>query len=446
MIKRGIIFMAISMLVATGQVEAIDFNKKTYENGLTLLHVERGGIPAVMASLIIDASPLHEPSQKAGLAHLTAKTLTEGTKTLGAKELSEAIDFFGASISSSVNQDYTQLTMSVLKKDIDKIMPIFSEIIMNPSFDEREIGRKKTQIKGQLRQKEEDPSYLSEREFKRLVFGSHPYGRPVEGSSKTLEDITAQDVRDFHRRLYVPHRAILSVVGDITLKEAESLVMKYLGQWKDEGFGHKGQLQKVPTSDQNIKTHIIEKDTTQASIIFGHIGVERSNPDYYALSVMNYILGGGGFASRLMKIVRDELGLTYGINSYFSTNRHEGVFAVEVQTKNEAAERVVEEIKKQVLKMRQEMVSEEELKDAKSFLIGSFPRRLETNRKIADLLVVSQFYRLGDDYIKKYPQYIESVTREDILRVAKKYLHPDKYTLVITGKKDLIKINETGGQ
>ncbi len=446
MIKGGIIVMLLTLLTSAGHLEAMDFNKKVYDNGLTLLHVERKGIPAVMASLIIDASPMNEPTEKAGLAHLTAKMLTEGTKTMGAKELSEAIDFFGASISSSVNQDYTQITMAVLKKDIDKVMPIFSEVLLSPAFDEREIGRKKAQIKGQLRQKEEDPSYLSDREFKRLVFGNHPYGRPVEGSNETLDGIVADDLRNFHRQFYVPNRAILSLVGDISLKEAEALVMRYFAQWKANDPAHKSPFEKQSQHQMTNRTVIIDKETTQANIIFGHIGVERSNPDYYPLSVMNYILGGGGFASRLMKIVRDELGLTYGINSYFSTNRDEGVFAVEVQTKNEAAEQVVEEIKRQVTKIRQEMVSEEELKDAKSFLIGSFPRRLETNRKIADLLTVSQYYRLGDDYIKKYPQYIEAVTREDILRVAKKYLHPDKYTLVITGKGDLIKIKESGGQ
>lgn len=444
MITKGTV-LSLALLITlypTVEAKAIEFNKRVFKNGLTLVHVERESIPAVMVSLIIDASPLDEAADMAGLAHLTAKMLTEGTKTMNAKELSDAIDFVGASISTTVNHDYTQLSMTVLKKDINKMMHLFSDILLNPAFDEREIQRKREQIKGNLRQREEDPSFLSDRDFKRLLFGSHHYGRLVEGSQDALVRITAEDVRQFYSRFYVPEGAILAVVGDLTLREAEALVESYLLIWESKGLQNHQRQIKPPVIKPQMRTSIIDRDITQANIVFGHLGLERSNPDFYAVSVMNYILGGGGFASRLMKVVRDDLGLTYGISSHFSTNRYPGVFQVEVQTKNESAAQVVEEIKRQIAKMHNELVTEEELKDAKSFLIGSFPRRLETNRKIADLLAVSQFYNLGDDYLKRYPEYIGSVTREDILRVAKKYLNADKYTLVITGKKDLIRLSE----
>ncbi len=432
-----LILSLLLVLVCVSNGFAIEFNKKTYPQGLTIVHVERKSIPAVAVSLFIKASPLQEPPEKAGLANLTAKLLMEGTKGLSAKELSEQIDFLGASMGASVNYDYTQISLTFLKKDIDKMMQLFAEVLLHPAFDAREVERKKQQIKGALKQREEEPGYLSEREFRRLTFGDHPYGRIVEGSQDTIDRLTAEDIRSFYKDNYTPSEAILSVVGDITFKELDELINRGLAEWKSPGpkklspQGNKG-------SQPSYGISVIDRDITQANIIFGHTGIERSNPDFYALSLMNYILGGGGFASRLMKIVRDDLGLTYGISSHFSTNLFKGIFEIEVQTKNEAASQVVTEIRRQIERIQKEAVSDQELSDAKSFLIGSFPRRLETNRKISDFLAVSQYYGLGDDYIKKYPEYINAVTKEDILRVAKRYLSKDKYILVITGKKDNI--------
>jgi zinc protease len=155
---------------------------------------------------------------------------------------------------------------------------------------------------------------------------------------------------------------------------------------------------------------------------------------------MNYIFGGGGFASRLMKVIRDEMGLTYSINSFFAPNKYPGRFEVEVQTKNESAGRVIEEILKQIRLIKAVPVTNQELQDAKDYLTGSFPRRLETSRKIADFLVAVQYYNLGDDYVDKYRDYIGGVTKEDVLRVARKYLNDENYVLAIVGNKKKLKL------
>ena len=169
--------------------------------------------------------------------------------------------------------------------------------------------------------------------------------------------------------------------------------------------------------------------------MFGHDGISREDPDYYAVSVMNYVLGGGGFASRLMTSVRDEMGLAYSIFSSFTGNKEPGQFEVQVQTKNESAATVISKILRQVDRMRTGPITDSELKDAKAYLTGSFPRRFETSRRIADFLTAAEFYNLGDNYIEKYPDYINKITREDILRVAKKYLRTDKYILVVVGNQ-----------
>jgi zinc protease len=428
------------LLYCYNDAHALDIEKKPLPNGLTVIHVERHNLPIVMVTLLIDASPLHEPKDKAGLANLTARMLTEGTFKRSASEISEEIEFIGASLSASTLNDYTTLSLSVLKKDVEKAFEIFSDVLLNPSFPEDELKRQKELIKGSIIRSEDDPSFVASRAFIKEVFGDHPYGRLIDGSIETIDAITRDDVLSFYKEHYLPDRAILSVVGDITSEELGFLIEKYLGQWRAEDRSQKTEVRRQTEKKlREKKIVVIDRDITQANIIIGHRGISRDNPDFYAVSVMNYILGGGGFASRLMTTVRDEMGLTYSIHSSFRGRKEPGQFEVVVQTKNEFAGIAVKEILAQMNTIRKEPVTDEELEDAKLFLTGSFPMRLETNRRIADFLAVKEFYNLGDDYIEKYPEYINSVTKEDVLRVAQKYLDPENYVLVIVGNKDKIK-------
>jgi zinc protease len=418
----------------TFDVNAINVNKRTLPNGLVVLHSETHNLPIVMVTLLIKASPLNEPIEKAGLANLTAELLTEGTKNRSSVAISEDIEFIGASLDVTVFSDYTTISLSILKKDVQKGFELFSDILLNPIFPEDEIERKKELIKGILRHREEDPAFLAERAFKKEIFKEHPYGRLIEGSIDTLSYIKRDDLIKFYSSYFLPNNSILSVAGDLTEDELYSLIERYLKNWR------KAELPplniKRGSNDNKIrKTVQIDKELTQANIILGHLGVSRDNPDYYAISVMNYILGGGGFSSRLMKKIRDEKGLAYDVSSTFISNKEKGFFQVEVQTKNETANSVVSEILNQINLIRQNPVSDEELSEAKSYLTGSFMRRLDTNREIADFFALVEFYNLGLDYVDKYSTYINSITREDILRVAQKYLDPENYVLVVVADK-----------
>ncbi len=414
-------------------VYALDVRKTVLENGLIVLHSEEHSLPIVMITLLVRASPLNETREKAGLANLTAELLTEGTKHRKSSDINEEIEFLGADLYSSAESDYTTISLSVLKKDINKGFEIFSDILLNPVFPQHEIERQKEIIKGSLRQREEDPSFLAERTFKKEVFGEHPYGRLVEGSPETIENIKREDLVRFHSECFLPNNAILSIVGDISEDELTSLINRYLGDWKKADLPLK-KTQRI--DEKKIKKIVkIDKDLTQASVILGHSGISRDNPDYYAISIMNYILGGGGSSSRLMQSIREEMGLAYDVQSFFFSKEEKGFFQAEVQTKNESANSVITEIVKQIEKIRKEYVSEEELSDAKSYLIGSFPLRLDTSRKAADFFASVEFYNLGLDYIRKYPSYINSVTKEDVLRVARKYLDSEHYILVVVANQ-----------
>ncbi len=413
---------------------ALDVKREVLNNGLTLLIVERHNLPMVIVNIGIKAGSVVEPQDKAGLSNLTAELITAGTKRRTAKQINEEIEFVGGILESSGGDDYITVSLTVLKKDISLGFDLLSDIILNPIFPEEEIKKKIGLIKGRLKAGEDDPEFVASKAFMKEVFGEHPYGRLVQGSEESLDRINREDIINFHRSYYAPNNTIMSVVGDITPDEVRSFIKKYFSEWakRDIRFPHIS----APLIKGEGGILIIDKNLTQANIMVGHIGVRRDNPDYYAISVMNYILGGGGFASRLMQNIRDEKGLVYDISSSFSTKKHGGSFEISLQTKNESADEAIEEILKEIERIRKEPVSDKELEDAKSFLTGSFPMRIETGRRIASFLVAVEYYGLGMDYIDKYHEYINTVTKEDVLRVAEKYLKPESFVFVAVADKE----------
>lgn len=437
MYARRILFSIVALFLFVSSAGAIDLrvNRKILPNGLVLLHSERHNLPVVKMTMLIKASPLDEPAEKAGLAKLTSSLLDEGTKKMTSTEISSAIEFLGASIGTSTSYDFSTVTLSILKKDLDRGFEIFSDIILNPVFNENDIARVKALILDGLRQSEEDPSFVAEKAFRKEVFPGHPYGRLVSGSPETLNAVTREDLLKFHDAFYVPGNAVLSVVGDITPAELDSLLNKYLSGWTP-GPVPKRKLKEPEISGR--KTVLVDRDISQANITLGNVGVRRDNPDFYAVSVMNYIFGGGGFAARLMGEIREKLGLVYDVHSFFSSNKERGVFQIEAQTKNQSAKQVVDIMYQEINRIRSAPVSESELKDAKAYMTGSFPRKIDTMSKLADMLSSIEFYGLGLDYINKYPDYVNAVTAEDVLRAAQKYLSPED-VLVIVGKQ-----SETG--
>ncbi len=417
---------------------AFDAHREVLPDGMVLLHSEQPYLPVVHVVVLLKASPFDEPPDKAGLANLTAELLMEGTDSRTSEQISEEVEFIGAELDASASRDYTTISLSVLKKHLKKGMELLSDVLLNPSFREDEIERKKELIIGSLKRSEEDPSFVASRAFRKALYGTeHPYGRLVRGSVETLKNITREDIVKFYKDHYLPGNAIVAVVGDISLSDAKGLIKRYFSGWHGRVSPEKKTCRVRKRFKRTIIT--IDRDLKQATVLLGHLAVKRTNPDYYALQVMNYILGGGGFASRLMTRIREDLGLAYDVYSFFTSSKDVGFFQVGVQTKNPSASDVIEIILKEMKRIQSQPVSDEELSDAKAYLTGSFPRRIDTMDKIARFLVLTEFYGLGLNYDKDYIRLINSVTKQDIQRVAKKYLHPEGYTLVVVGK-----IKETG--
>lgn len=431
MAKKGyllIFITCLAFLAVCNPASALEVNRKTLPNGLTVLHVERHNLPLVMVTVLVRAGSFDEPGDRAGLAYLVSAVLTEGTEKRTSSQISEEVEFIGAELEASTGKDFTAVTLSVLKKDVEKGFGLLSDVLLNPSFPEEEIQRKKELIKGSLRQDEENPGFLANRAFSKEVYGGHPYGRLVRGSPETIDRVSREDILGFYSGYYRPNNSIFAVAGDLTPEELDSLLDGFFSGW-EKGMVSERKAPALEPPGKKVVT--IDRDVTQADIVLGHLGVRRDNPDFYPLLVMNYILGGGGFSSRLMESIRDEMGLAYSVYSSFGSNREPGLFRVRVQTKNESAETVIEEILRQMRRIRREKVSEEELRDAKAYLVGSFPMRLDTMRAVAGFIAGVEYHGLGTDFVERFTEYINAVTREDVQRVAEKYLHPEKYVLVI---------------
>jgi len=407
--------------------------REVLPNGLVWLFSEQRSVPLVAVNLLIKAGALRDPRGKEGLAHLTALLLTQGTKRRSATQMAQELDFLGARFSAGAEEDYAMVSLTVLKKDLGAALDLMADAVLNPTFPQEEVRRKVSQLLGSFETDEDEPMVMARRAFDQRLYGVHPYAFPPKGTPQGLASLRPQHLAEFHRTLYRPNNAILSVVGDISREEARDWVLKYFGRWA-AGKIPELTLPPLPPLTQP-ETRVIDKKITQANIIWGHLGLTRQNPDFYAFQVMNYILGGGGFASRLMDTVREERGLAYSVGSTFEPGLEPGPFYISLETKTENAAEAVALILREVERLRTEPVSDTELADAKSYLIGSFPRRLDATGKRAALMAYVEFYGLGLDYPRRYPELISRVTAADVQRVAKQYLHPERYLLVVAGDR-----------
>ncbi len=429
----GWVLCAVLSICVTTTGFAADISPTRFitSNGMTVLVLEQHFLPIVEIHALIKAGSSQDPPEKAGVANLVASLLDEGTTTRSSKQLAEQIDFVGGSLGAQAGEDFTTASARTLKKDIDLGFTLLADILQHPAFPKQEFERVRSQIIGEIASDNDDPGHVAIKAFNQLVFQNHPYRWPVNGTEETLNKISLADVQSFYAKEYLPNQVILTIVGDVTVEQATALVQTHFGSWK------KGAAQLRPTRKPaaiDKKTvQLIEKDLTQSTIVLGHPGISRTNPDFYAVTVMNHILGAGGFSSRLMDSIRDKQGLAYGIMSHYDARAMPGSFWINLQTRTETTNQAISGVLAEMKAIREAPVSDQELSEAKAFLMGSFPLRLDSTAKLAQVLAQVEFFGLGFDYFSQYTKWIERVTKEDVLRVAKQYLDPQHYALVVVG-------------
>jgi zinc protease len=432
-------FMLIAAYAAPAS--ALEIKRSVLPNGAVLLVSEQHQLPMVTMTIAFDAGARRDPAGKAGLASLTASSLTLGTKNMSATEFNQKVDFMGSSVSVGAGADYAQASSTSLKKYEDATLALLAAALTEPALSDAEITRKRDERVAAIKAEEEQPDYVAEVAFQKALYGNTPYGHPSAGTAESVAKLTPQDVRAFYHAHYKIGSAVIAVVGDVKADEVKAKLEKAFDALK--GTVPPQAVPPAPDVTPGIHPTLIDRSVVQATIIMGSGGVARSNPDYYRLQVMNYILGGGGFASRLMKIVRSKNGLAYGISSGFDAGKFVGSFAVNTQTKNKSTNEALRLIVEQIRDIQEHPVSDAELASAKKYLIGSFPLKLDRQSSIASFILQVQLYGLGLDYADRYPKLIQAVTKDDVLRVARKYLHPDAFILVAVANQAQAAINLT---
>jgi len=431
----GLLFALTTLMAAMPASAELTPKREELDNGVVLLTSEQRALPMISIELLIDAGSRYDGGGQEGLANLAARLLTYGTKRRSALQISDALDFIGASLSTGCSENLASVSMTILKKDLSTGLALLAEVLTQSTFPQEEIERQKQSIVASLKAREEEPGDIAERRFAAALFPNSPYGRPVEGIESSVRAISQKGLREFYERYYRPNRTIMAVVGDVTAEEIAGALNQAFSSWKK---GEPGGKPLVPSATGAPTLIRVSKELTQANIIMGHEGVTRGNPDYYAIQVMNNILGGGGFSSRVVDSIRNERGLAYSVYTNFNADKSHGTFQFVMQTKNDSAREAMRIAREEIERIRREPVSEQELNDAKDYLTGSFPLRLDTNRKVANFLAQVEFFQLGLDYPDRYGDFISKVTREDVLRVAKRYLQPEKLITVVVGNQNKI--------
>jgi zinc protease len=427
-ISLGVWCVFLGLHVVEAAEATLVGTRTVLDNGAVLLVAERPGVPMVVMNMFIKTGSTADPIGKAGVASLTSELLLRGTQKYTADALAEALDFLGTSLSVSADYETTSVSLTTLTKNLDASFALLAEVLLRPTFPADEFERKRTETLGGLQSQEENPGWVSGKAFQEKLYASHPFGRLVEGQPSTLANIKQADITNFYQTYFRPNNTIIGMAGEISPTQAAQLIAQHLGGWQQ------GAVPQInwPAAPQPVAEQLlIDKQVSQANVILGHPGVSRLNPDFYAIRVMNYILGSSGFGSRLMERIREELALVYSIRSSFSARKHAGPFRVVLQTKNTTAKQAIDECIVILQQFMEKGVTQKELDAAKSYLINSYPLGLVSNRDFAGLLPALEFFELGLDYPQRYPKMIAAISLEQVQAAAKKYLHPDKLLQVV---------------
>jgi len=407
--------------------------EKFLANGLKVVGVEYGRVPWVSLILMIKRGAETDPPGKAGVADWTAEYLTLGTARRNQLELARDVESLGATLESRANWDATYIGIDGLAEDFDELMATLAEIVRTPAFPETEIALLRERRRAELAQALDDPRELASRAFTRLFFVGSPYGHAVRGEPQSLEAITLADLQAHYQREFNPAAATLVVVGMVPFARSVEKAAQQWGAWQ----GAAGVTQPYAEAPERTSPPVIylldRPELTQSEIRMGCLGLPRSSPDFFPVRLMNYVLGEGGFSSRLMGRIRAEMGLTYGIRSRFSFRRAPGPFTVSTFTPAAHTATVVREIAQVIREVQDGGVTAQELADAQSYYVGSYPLRLETTRALARQVVAVDLHNLGLDYLNRFPAAIGSVTLDAVHEVGRRHLHPEALVTLVVG-------------
>lgn len=404
-------------------------------NGLKVIVFEDKRLPLVSYRLGFKTGNINDPKDSIGLTSTVTALLNEGTKTRTSLQLAEEIERLGASISASSTEDTTIVAASSLSLYSSDVLRLLADVTLNPAFPESELALYKKNTIENLKFQRSQPAFLASEQIAKTIYGTHPYGI-ISPTAADIEKTTREKLAAFHAKMFTPNNATLIVVGDVNRENLLKEIKDNFGGWQ-KGTVEKMTFSVPPVRTATTLTVVDRPGSIQSNIVLANLAIDRSNPDYFPVLVMNQIVGAGA-SSRLFMNLREAKGYTYGAYSSFETKRLAGNFEANAEVRTPVTGDSLKEFFYELNRVRNEKATEKELRDAKSFLTGVFPLRAETQEGLTNLLVSQQLFDLPADYLRTYRDKVNAVTLEDVERVAKKYIAPDKIAIVIVGDAEEI--------
>ena len=413
----------------------------TGPGGVEVLLAESHANPMVEVRILVPGGSARDPAGKAGVASLTAWMFNEGGGDLDSEGFRERLDFYGIALGADAGRESLEVSLTTLTEHLDEAWARLADALLRPRFDPRDFARARSERIAELTKSQEEPAVRAALALQRLIYPGHPYAEPVSGDLESIPRIELEDVRQRHFEAFRGAGMVMAVAGDIDMARLQALMDRHLSGLNPQP----GPFQPLPLAETPAvgRHEHIEMDIPQTTLRLGIVGINRQDPDYYALQVMNQILGGGGLSSRLNEEIREKRGLAYGVFSYFSPLPARGVFVVGTKTKTASTAETLELIRREIRRMADEGVGEEELAETKLYLTGSFPLHLDGLGKLADNWSTIGYFRRGLDYLDRWPDRIRAVTREQVQGVARRILDLDRFQVVTVGRSETTPPPET---
>jgi zinc protease len=410
-----------------------EIHQTTLPGGMKLLGVEYDRVPWLSLTFMAKRGAETDPPDKPGVADWAAELLTLGTARRSQLQLAEDIESRGASLNARSGWDATLVNLEGLAEDFSELMAVLAEVVQTPGFSEEEFSLLKERRRAELVHQQDDPREMANIRYLRLFFGDSPYGHHAQGDLTLVDNLELADLKEFCRREFTPATGALVVVGMAAFDRVREEAARLWGSWPGGGPASPPYT-ATPANLCAPGIYLLDRpDLTQSEIRMGHLGLPRAHPDYFPLKLANYILGEGGFSSRLMARIRSDLGFTYGIRSGFSFRRAPGPFTVSTFTPAKNTAQVVDEIQKVIAEVHQNGVTDQELAEAQSYYVGHFPLGLETSRGLGREVLSIDLYDLGTDYLARYCDQIRGVTLKAAAAAARNHLRPEQLVTLVMG-------------
>jgi len=402
------------------------------DNGTVIISKEAQTVPAVTIQLSVRAGSIYDSNDLLGLSHLTSRVLDRGTRVRSSDDIAEALDARGVSLTVTANRHVLTVSCMCLSEDFEAMLELIGEVVMQPAFPDEEIEKRKGEVLNAIRQDEDNPAATAMQCLFAMLYPDHPYGRPAKGNADSVSRIRRDDLVSFHEAHFAPSTATAIIVGDVDRARAVAAGARVLGGWRRAAPGE--ILLAHPPKDRGRQERVIPMmNKVQADVAYGFTTIVRSDPRYYAYTVMNNALGQYGIGGRLGDSIRERQGMAYYVFSSFDANVVEGPLFVRAGVNPANVERAIHSIDEEITRMATEGLTPNELEDCKQYLVGSIPRLLETNSAIATFLQTSEFFGLGLDHDLRLPQLLGSVTLQDVNLAARDTLDVNRASVVVAG-------------